>query len=181
MGDPLSHVPAKSYRNATITQSSDHYVRAQKGLDEVEPEIRNFLRQYGEALTSDLLAQIELDGGVARKNEEERYRSRQGEVSSLINENTLNKLEREVEDLKLERLQGVLFDQEGRLERIDRSIEEKQAEIDRRKNHYEELRAQLEKERERILKHLLPKRYALSGKAQVFPVCLEVRLPGGEA
>ncbi len=83
--------------------------------------------------------------------------------------------------MKQERQQGVLFDQEERLDRIDRSIEEKQAEIDRRKNHYEEVRVQLERERERIMKHLLPKRYALSGEAQVFPVSLEVRLPGGEA
>ncbi len=99
----------------------------------------------------------------------------------LPNSHTLKKLEREVEGLKQERLQGVLFDQEERLEHIDRSIEEKQAEINRRNSHYEELRVQLERERERIMKHLLPKRYALSGEAQVFPVSLEVRLPGGEA
>jgi len=181
VGDPLPHQPAIKYRGARITQSPDHCDLARTMLDEVEPEIRKFLRQYGEALTNDLRAQIELDGEAARKLEDERYRSRQGELSSLIQQNTLRKLEHEVEELKQERLQGVLFDQEGRLERIDRFIEEKQAEIDRRKSHYEELRAQLERERERVMKHLLPKRYALSGEAQVFPVCLEVRLPGGEA
>ena len=37
------------------------------------------------------------------------------------------------------------------------------------------------RERERILKHLLPRRYALSGEAQVFPVCIEIRFPGGAA
>ncbi len=181
IGDPLPHEPAISYRNAEITQSSDDYELAQKMLGDVEPEIKNFIRQYGEKLTSDLKTQIELDGEQARKHEDERYRSRQGEVSSLIEENTLKKLEREVEGLKQERLQGVLFDQEERLERIDRSIEEKQAEIDRRKNHYEEIRAQLQRERERIMNYLLPKRYELSGEAQVFPVSLEFRIPRGEA
>ncbi len=47
----------------------------------------------------------------------------------------------------------------------------------RRQLHFEEIREQLEKERERILKHLLPRRHAMSGAAQVFPVSLEVRLP----
>lgn len=58
------------------------------------------------------------------------------------------------------------------------TIEEKRAEIERRTRHYEEVRAQLERERERILRYLLPKRHAMSSDAQVFPVTLEVRLPG---
>ena len=36
---------------------------------------------------------------------------------------------------------------------------------------------QLELERERITKHVLPKRHALAGTAHVFPVCVEIRLP----
>ena len=43
--------------------------------------------------------------------------------------------------------------------------------------NYEELRKQLESERERVMRYLLPKRYALHGKAQVFPVAVEIRLP----
>ena len=117
----------------------------------------------------------------ARKQEEERYRSRQGEVSSLIAENTLAKLEREIEKLKGERQQGLLFDEEARLDAIDRSIEEKREEIARRTRHYEEVREQLDRERDRILKYLLPKRHAMSGTAQVFPVSIELRLPEGVA
>ena len=51
-------------------------------------------------------------------------------------------------------------------------------ELERRRKHYEDVRAQLEIERDRFLK-LLPRRYAMTGPAQVFPVCIEVRLPGG--
>ena len=115
---------------------------------------------------------------IARKDEDARYRSRQGEISSLIVENTLSKLEREIEKLKEDRRQGLLFEAEERLDDIDRSIEEKEKELERRRNHYEDIRAQLEIERGRILK-ALPKRYAMTGPAQVFPVCIEVRLPGG--
>ena len=50
--------------------------------------------------SSDLQEQLERDGQRARSQEDERYRSRQGEVSSLIAENTLIKLEREIEEMK---------------------------------------------------------------------------------
>jgi hypothetical protein len=56
----------------------------------------------------------------------------------------------------------------------------KQEELDRRRHHYDELRAQLTRERERILKDLLPRRYAMEGDAQVFPVAVEIRLPARE-
>ncbi|HOI54238.1 MAG TPA: hypothetical protein PLP01_03225, partial [Phycisphaerae bacterium] len=60
---------------------------------------------------------------------------------------------------------------------LERSIEAKEEELKRRQQHYEEVRDQLARERERITKILLPRRYALMGDAQVFPVAVEVRLP----
>ena len=148
-------------------------------LEDVEPDLRQFLRDHAQQLTEGLRAQLDDDGVQARRQEDERYRSRQGEVSTLIAENTLAKLEREIEKLKADRQQGQLFDESERLETIDRSIDEKKEEISRRTRHYEEVREQLEKERERILRHLLPNRHTMSGEAQAFPVCVEVRLPGG--
>ena len=132
-------------------------------------------------LTRQLNSQLEKTGAGALKREEERYRSRRGEVSSLIAENTLARLEREIAGLKLERQQGLLFDAEQRLADIDRSIQERQEEISRRTRHYVEVRDQLDRERERIVKRLLPRRHPMAGAAQVFPVCMEVRLPGGES
>ena len=120
---------------------------------------------------------MEVEGVRARQQEEERYRSRQGEVSALIAETTVAKLEDEVLDLKAARQKGWLFEEAARLDRLDRSIEEKEREIARRRTHYEEVRNQLEQERERILKHLLPGRYAMSGAGQVFPVAIEIRVP----
>ena len=52
-----------------------------------------------------------------------------------------------------------------------------QREIEHRRRHYEDAREQLERERRRIVDRLLPKRHALAGKAQAFPVAIEVRLP----
>lgn len=59
------------------------------------------------------------------------------------------------------------------------NLAEREEEIRRRKAHYEELREQLQ--RERVVKHILPKRYALCGNAQVFPVAVELRLPAMSA
>ncbi len=179
LGDPVPHRPALELRGAAATHDEGHRERARDLLDDVEPDLKRFLREHAGRLTADLRAQLDLDGEQARRQEDERYRSRQGEVSALIAENTLSKLEREIEKLKADRQQGQLFHEAESLERIDRSIEERKEEISRRTRHYEEVREQLERERERILKHLLPNRHAMSGEAQVFPICVEVRLPGG--
>ncbi|MBC2712751.1 MAG: DNA helicase [Desulfosarcina sp.] len=179
LGQPLPHRPAVELRCSPAASDSAHKTKARDILEEVEPELKNFLGAYTLRLTEKLQDYLEIFGAEARKKEEERYRSRQGEVSSLIAENTLAKLEREIAKLKVERRQGLLFDEAQHLEAIDRSIQEKQEEIARRTRHYEEVRLQLDRERVRVLKHLLPKRHAMAGTAQVFPVCIEVRLPGG--
>jgi len=166
-------------RSAAIGGDEKLCARARDILDEVAPDLKRFLADYAAKLTTNLKSQLETTGVQARRQEEERYRSRQGEVSTLIAENTLGKLEREIDKLKVERRQGLLFDEEARVDAIDRSIEEKQVEITRRTRHYEEVRVQLERERERIVRYLLPRRHAMSAAAQVFPVTIEVRLPGG--
>lgn len=179
LSDPVPHLPAKELRDAEATQAPEDVEMAREVFLDVEPDLKRFLRANVDGLTADLRRALENEGVEARRREDERYRSRQGEVSSLIADNTLAKLEREIEHLKLEKQQGFLFGEAERLERIDRSIEEKKEEIERRTRHYKEVRAQLDRERERILRYLLPRRHAMSGEAQIFPVCFEVRLPGG--
>ena len=179
LGAPLPHASAISLRGAQITFDEAHHEAARAVVEDVEPALKEHLRRHAAQLTRDLQAQLVETGKAARQDEEQRYRSRQAEVSTLINENTLAKLEREIETLKRERAQGMLFDEAQRLDDIDRSIDDKRAEIERRTRHHTEVREQLDRERERILKFLLPKRHAMNGAAQVFPVSIEVRLPGG--
>ncbi|MFH2076656.1 MAG: helicase-related protein, partial [Pseudomonadota bacterium] len=179
LGEPLAHRSARELRLAAAVSDERLCTRARDLLDEVAPDLKRFLAEFAAKLTTNLKSQLETTGVQARRQEEERYRSRQGEVSTLIAENTLGKLEREIDQLKVERRQGLLFDEEARIDAIDRSIEEKQAEIARRTRHYEEVRVQLERERERIVRVLLPRRHAMTAAAQVFPVTIEVRLPGG--
>jgi hypothetical protein len=105
-------------RNALAANLNGHLRSAQELFEEIEPELKAYLRKHAQALTSNLKGQLEADGDQARKQEIERYSSRQGEVSVLITENTLSKLEREVEKLKKERDQGMLFEEADRLEQI---------------------------------------------------------------
>jgi len=144
---PLEHKPPSALRSTHAANYNGHLVQAQSLFEEIEPDLKAYVKKHAEELTSKLKNQLEADGAQARKHEDERYRSRQGEVSTLIAENTLAKLEREINELKNERDQGLLFDEAERLEEIDRSIEERKQEIARRTRHYEEVRTQLERER----------------------------------
>jgi len=177
LGAVLAHRPALSMRDAPPTHDERHLASARDIIEDVTPALRQFLDGHARRLTGLLRAELSAAGTVARKAEDERYRSRQGEVSTLISENTLAKLEREVAQLRIAQQQGSLFDEDARLAAIERSIEDKQLEIERRRRHHEEVRQQLERERDRILNQLLPRRHAMAGEAQVFPVTIEVRLP----
>jgi SNF2 family DNA or RNA helicase len=181
LGEPLHHQPAMSWRLAKSTLDTKQHARARDLLDEIEPMLRAKLGAYADQLTARLREQLTTSGEHARKQEAERYQSRQAEISSLITATTMKSLLREIEELKAARAQGLLFEGATRLDELDRSIEEKQAEVNRRNEHHEAVRAQLQHERERILKELLPKRHTMSGPAQVFPVTIEVRLPGASA
>jgi hypothetical protein len=179
LGAPLPHRTARDLAYATRTHDARHLAKARDLLDDVEPDLQRYLAAHRERLTRDLRAALDATGGEARKREQERFRSRHGEISSLIAESTLEKLDREIQKLKRERQQGLLFDGQSRLDEIDRSIEQKQEELKRRRSHYEEVREQLDRERTRVLERLLPRRHAMTTDAQVFPVTLEVRLHGG--
>ena len=113
----------------------------------------------------------------ARTKERERFTSRQSEISRLLSEESLAKLEREIELIEQELRQGVLFDRDARIEAIRRSKKEREEELIRRRTHLKELAEQLTFERKRVIDEVLPRRYALRGEAQCFPVAVEIWLP----
>lgn len=142
---------------------------------EIHREVRAFVDQSRRELTERLRTVLQATAASARKNEEARFKTRHGEVSSLIENATMQRLERELAELRSQAGQGLLFDED--VADLERSTAEKEAELRRRREHYVELRDQLERERTRVLTHLLPRRYEMRGEAQVFPVALEIRLP----
>jgi superfamily II DNA or RNA helicase len=177
LGVPLPHVPARALRLAAPVPTAADIARARDLWDEVERDVRQLVGTLASELTERLQARLAEAGRTAIAQENERLQSRQGEVSALIAETTLQRLEREIVTLRQEAQQGVLFDRDARLATLERSIAEREEEVRRRRAQYEELRDQLRRERERVLRYLLPKRYTLRGTAYVFPVAVEIRLP----
>ncbi len=177
LGKPLPHRAAVELRGGRPVTDPARIEEAREMAEDVLRPLKAWVDAHAEGLTDILRERLRKAGEEAKLNEEARYQSRMGEVSALITSNTIEKLNREIEALRIERQQGLLFAEADRFDEIDKNIEEKQAEIVRRTRHHEEVKRQLERERERILKNLLPKRHALAGQAHVFPITLELRLP----
>ena len=178
LGELLPHRTALSLRGGMLIHDEQLIDRARDLITDVEPDLHEHLARMARSLTEQLKSQLETDREVARRDEDERYRSRQGEISTLIASNTIGKLEREIDDMKRARKQGMLAFAAEELDNLERSIEQKKEELERRKRHYEEIREQLAAERERIVNQLIPRRFAMEGDAQVFPVVVEVRFAG---
>jgi hypothetical protein len=142
---------------------------------DVEDEVRVQLAGHATALTKRLSAQLDTEQAAAKDREQERFRSRQAELSKLITESRLERLERDLDQLREEE-GSLLFDPDGYAARLRVSAEQKQVELGRIRRHTEDLREQLSKERERTLMQLIPRRYALRGEAQCLPVSVEIRL-----
>ena len=92
LGKPLAHVPARTLRGALETRDPEDRVRAGAILEDAGPDLGEWLRGYGNALTERLRRRLETDGEAARKREDERYRQRRGEVSALIEQSTVVRL-----------------------------------------------------------------------------------------
>ena len=177
VGEPLMSLSDEALGSGCGAANSEDWDRARELLVDVDRDLRRWLRTHQDNLTIRLRGQLKGDEAVSRKREDQRYRQREGEVSELIEQSTVGRLEREIRDLRSEREQGRLFDEPDLLDKLDRSIEEKQHEVERRRGHYKEIRNQLQRERSRILNLLLPARFALAGEATVFPITVEVRMP----
>ena len=176
VGTPFTTVSPDEFGDADPTGDPQHWDSARELLEDAGWHLQRWMRTYETDLTERLRGQLETDGEAAKKREDQRYRRREGEVSSLIERSTIDRLAREISYLKLKRQQGQLFDESAALDRLDRDIVEREREIERRRSHYEEIREQLASERTRILNRLLPNRFTLAGEARVFPVATEVHL-----
>ena len=174
--DPLPHEPASASR-LDAPCSTDSLEKARDLWLDVEDDIKERIQKMALGLTEELKESLEREKANELARERDRFQSRQGELSKLIEDTTVKKLEKEIDELKAMQAQGILFDQERYLNELIASQKEKEEEVKRRKQHYEELRDLLERERERILKQVIPKRHSLRGNAQVYPVAVEIRFP----
>ena len=177
VGAPLPHCPADQLPKSNANRDSKSLSRASEWLSDLESELQLLIKTVRVQLTDNLKNQLSDDGKDARKEEDRLYQSRHGEVSALIESNTVQKLEREIQQLVAQKNQGMLFDNESYLDDLNRDIKLKQQEVEFRRKHYEEVRDQLARERDRVVNRLLPKRFTFHGEAQVFPLAVEIYLP----
>jgi hypothetical protein len=176
LGNLLPHQNAQAWRRSLTGDGTDvDRAAVSRWWPEVEDAVKSVLDVWRTQLSTRLKRTLESQRDAAIAAENERYQSRQGEVSRLIEENTVERLRRELSELTADLAQTLLFTDEQR-ELVKRK-ESLEAELTHRNQHFEQLRALLAAERERITKHLLPLRYSMSGNVQVFPIALEVRLP----
>jgi dsDNA-binding SOS-regulon protein len=145
--------------------------------DDVKRPLQDWIGRHRLATTEQIRERLSVVLAQSKQEEETRYRSRQAEVSELITNTTMDRLQREIQILKGQRLQGLLFDQAEVFDRLDRSIEEKQEELERQQRQHALVRDQLQRDYERILRNVIPKRHRLSGDVLILPLTLEIRLP----
>lgn len=177
LNGPLPHRPARDWSSGGLT-AQDATSAARDLWLEAEPQLLEFIGSYGRELTGRLMKALEVDGKQAGKEEVVRFASRQGELSKLIESTTVEALRTEIEEIERGMKQRMVFDEDQVRADLARKRAELEEEIKFRTTHYEELREQLNRERDRVVNLLIPKRHSMRGEASVFPVAIEIRLPG---
>ncbi len=181
LGPALPHQPAAATSAAMGTDAQDASERADDARDlwlEVEAEVRRHLATAAAELATRLEAQLAADRDATLAAERARFQSRQAELSALIERSTIQRLEREIAQLRDRARQGLLFGQRQQLDELERDIALRREEVQRRQRHYAELREQLARERTRVIDELVPRRHTLRGAPQVLPLAVEVIFPG---
>jgi len=176
LGEVLEHRPARDWNGEAIPVDRDV---ARDVWDAIEQSLMDRVRAQQADLTASLADRMQRSGQAVREQEKKRFDRRRKELERAIGENQLEKIAREAEKLRAKALQLSLYAE------IDQEIQKRLADLDAelvlRKSHYEQVQERLAVEAERTLKQVLPHRYALRGEARVYPIAVEIRLPGGVA
>lgn len=159
--------------------SSADLPAARELWDEVEDEVKTLITQHRTELTSTLRQELKGAFDQARNHEKEAFEQRIREVAALQKAQSIDKLKREIEEQRAASIQQQLFDDADAL--AEKRLRDLEDELKRRQNQFGDLQERLSTEKERILDKVLPRRFALRGEAQVFPVTIEIRFPEARA
>ena len=173
--EPLLHVPPADDHASEALPGEDEVRRAAALWLDVERELPPILERMATEATARVEQKLRAAAKAAVATEKERFRHRLKEVERAMQETTLQKLEREREKLLAEMRQGALFPEFIREK--EQELRDLEEELRRRRHHYQQLLDQLRQEQTRVVERLLPKRYALRGRVQLFPLAVEIRLP----
>ena len=176
LGQPLPHRAAREWSEPP---TAGDRAKARDIWDEIDDSLKQHVKDLKTELTASLTTRMETAGKSVRGIEQKRFEKRRKELDRAIGENQLARLAKEAEKLREKTRQLGLFSE------LDRATQQRladlEAELALRRSHYETVRERLKVEEERTLKNVLPLRYNLRGEAQVYPISVEIRLPGGAA
>ncbi len=161
-----------------VTQTVADTADARDQWDEVDREVRDWVRQRQVALTASLRRRMALAGKAVTDLERTRFTQRRKELERAISDNQLKRLDAEIAKLRAKR-QVELFREDSDAER--KLLADKEAELALRRGHYDTVQLRLAAEADRTLRRVIPRRYSLRGDAGVYPIAVEVCLPGGAA
>lgn len=177
LGPLLPHRTPSDWRDDLLDGTPDAAAlqRSVTFWDDVMDDVQSSLADWRKTLTDRLTTRLKDAKVRALAEETERYQSRQGEISRLIQTNKVEMIQRELEALQQDIEQGFLFAEfTAERAKLKETLEE---ELTYRTQHLETLREHLTVERERIINRLIPARHTLAGLVQIMPVALEIRLP----
>lgn len=176
LGDALPHRPPTEWSVASTLADRE---RAAVIWDDVADAVRKIVRQVQAARTAELGARLDAARRVVHELERKRFDRRKRELLKEVGENRIEKLRREADKYREKARQQVMFAEMD--DELQRKISNLEAELALRKTHYDTVLARLGEEEKRTLEQVLPPRYRLRGEARVYPIAVEIRLPGGVA
>jgi superfamily II DNA or RNA helicase len=172
LGEALPHRSPTEWQHAPKPGTLD---AARSVWDDVEEQVKGVIEDLQRVRTRELAERLGEAGKRVAGQEAQRFATRRKELGKASSDNQLTKLEREIERY-VKRRQQYLFAELDEEER--RKLSDRQAELDLRRNHYGNVLRRLGEEETRILERVLPPRYRLHGEARVYPIAVEIRMPG---
>ena len=177
LGSPLPHEPPSADEPEPVDGTIEMDVDAARDLwSRISLDVGDVLRRHSDRLTEVIEQEVDTERDRALDDARERFSARRREVQEAMRATTLKRLEREREQLERALAQFQLFPED--LRRKQAELQDLEEELQRRQGHYHALLSRLEREQEQVTSRTLPQRFRLHGAVQVFPVAVEIRLPG---
>ncbi len=174
LAERLPDIPAGALPQGVAGDTDE----AQELWEDVSKELKRSIGSLQEDLQARIKAQIAEAKDAVVALEEERFDRRIEEIRRE-RENTASQVARDAERQRRRLAGGVLFPELRR--KMERELSELEAEVTLRRAHYNTWLATMSREKKRVMNEVLPRRYAMRGKARVYPIAVEIRLPGGGA
>jgi hypothetical protein len=177
LGEQLTYLaPADDVAGQALASKDADEAREMWEL--VSVDVRDAIKRYAQELTTLTKGLLTSEGKKASSAQAKSYDKRIAEVKAYVSAQSIEKLEKERARYIKALQQTWLGFEEHRQRDLESKLATANDELARRRQNADDHILLLEEERARIVDRLIPNRYTLHGEVQVYPVTVEVRLPG---